>query len=116
MGKKKSSDDLELFFHRIPESCSSAHLGNRLRFADLGAGRASQVAQTKLRGGEKLEIMWNKTRSLQKATLSQPIINGKTEIDLDGSMFGTNNGTTDRIKMSRNLYRSEVILVAPGTS
>ena len=26
------------------------------------------------------------------------------EIDLDGSMFDTNSGTTDLIKMSRNLY------------
>ena len=28
----------------------------------------------------------------------------KMEIGLDGSVFGTNNGTTDLIKMSRNLY------------
>jgi len=28
----------------------------------------------------------------------------KMEIDLDGSIFGTNNGTTDLIEMSRNLY------------
>ena len=28
----------------------------------------------------------------------------KIETDLDGSMFGTNNGTTNLIKMSRNLY------------
>ena len=27
------------------------------------------------------------------------------EIDLHGSMFGTNNGTTNLIEMSRNLYR-----------
>ena len=28
----------------------------------------------------------------------------KMEIDLDGSKFGTNSGTTDLIEMSRNLY------------
>ena len=32
------------------------------------------------------------------------------EIDMDGSMFGTNNGTTDLIDVSRNLYHGEVAL------
>jgi len=30
----------------------------------------------------------------------------KMEIDEDGSMFGTNNGTKDLIEISRNLYHS----------
>ena len=30
-------------------------------------------------------------------------------IELDGSKFGTNNGTTDLIEMSRNLYHGEII-------
>ena len=29
-------------------------------------------------------------------------------IELDGSKFGANNGTTDLIKMSRDLYHREV--------
>ena len=29
-------------------------------------------------------------------------------IELDGSKFGTNNGTTDLIEMSRNLYHNEI--------
>ena len=29
---------------------------------------------------------------------------------MDGSMFGTNNGTTDLIDVSRNLYHGEVAL------
>ena len=32
----------------------------------------------------------------------------KMTIELDGSKFGTNNGTTNLIEMSRNLYRREV--------
>ena len=34
----------------------------------------------------------------------------KMDIDSDGSMFGTNNGTTDLIDMSRNFYHREVTL------
>ena len=34
----------------------------------------------------------------------------KKEIDLDGSKFDTNNGTTALIEMSRNLYHNEVTL------
>jgi hypothetical protein len=33
----------------------------------------------------------------------------KMAIELDGSKFGTNNGTTDLIEVSRNLYHREVI-------
>ena len=29
-------------------------------------------------------------------------------IELDGSKFGTNNGTTDLIEISRNLYHNEI--------
>ena len=31
------------------------------------------------------------------------------EIDLDGSMFGTNNGTTNLIKMSRNVFSRNLV-------
>ena len=33
---------------------------------------------------------------------------GKMVIELDGSKFGTNNGTTDLIEMSRNLYLNDI--------
>ena len=32
----------------------------------------------------------------------------KMAIELDGSKFGTNNGTTDLIETSRNLYNNEI--------
>ena len=32
----------------------------------------------------------------------------KMAIELDGSKFGTNNGTTDLIEMSRNLHHNEI--------
>ena len=32
----------------------------------------------------------------------------KMAIELDGSKFGTNNGTTDLIEMSRHLYYNEI--------
>ena len=32
------------------------------------------------------------------------------EIELDGSKFGTNNGTSDMIGMSRDLYHKEITL------
>ena len=32
----------------------------------------------------------------------------KMAIELDGSKFGTNNGTTDLIEVSRNLYDKEI--------
>ena len=32
-------------------------------------------------------------------------------IELDRSKFGTKNGTTDLIGMSRNLYHKEIILI-----
>ena len=33
---------------------------------------------------------------------------GKMVIELDGSKFGKNNGTTDLIEMSRNLYLNDI--------
>ena len=38
----------------------------------------------------------------------------KMSIEFDGSKFGTNNGTTDLIEMSRNLYHGEVIPSFPS--
>ena len=32
----------------------------------------------------------------------------KMEIDVDGSMFGTNNGTTNLTEMSPNLYHKDI--------